>query len=161
MALERNTLIVCVLVGLIPVGGVVLARYIGQGPSSASASVASEPVAFPRLPSVVPVPLRDDAVIAGLGTPFRIEAEPMPRLEFPTPNSDTPKPSGTPDFTLTTVMPHASRPLAVINGRTRSIGDEVSPGWFLRAIDGDARQVLIEGPDERSVVLRMASPGGS
>lgn len=157
---ERNTLLICAVVGLTPIAGVMVARYVGQGPSSAGAAVANQPGTFPKLPGRVTVPTRDEGVTAGLGTPFRIEAEPMPRLEFPAPTSEPPKASGVPVFTLTAVMPHATRPLAVINGRARSIGDEISPGWFLRAIDGDSRQVLLTGPEDRTVVLRMATPGG-
>lgn len=157
---DRNALLLCVVIGLTPVTGVLAARYIGQGPANAGASTQTEAPRFPRLPARVTAPVHDDAVTAALTTPFRIEAEPMPRLEFPAPTFEPPKASGVPVFTLTTVMPHATRPLAVINGRARSIGDEISPGWFLKAIDGDSRQVLLAGPDDRTVVLRMATPGG-
>jgi len=61
----------------------------------------------------------------------------------------------TPDFELTSIMKTRRGDVALINGRLRHIGDEAAPGWTVSAIDPLGRAVTIDGPDARTVTIKM------
>jgi hypothetical protein len=143
-------------VGLAPASGVIGARFVGAGPRTAAASV---PAVLPPLVEFVPPPPEAPATdFSALASPFR-SADPaiVPLLQPEVRLPPTPVERSLPVFTLTSVMPHPSRPLAVINARPRSVGDEIAPGWILTRIEGDTRQVIVTGPDGRSHRVRMSS----
>lgn len=154
---DRGTLATGLLIALTPALGVGGARFVGQAARPAAAGPAFAVAELPRFPDR-PEPGAETPDYAGLRSPFRVQTEPMaPVLVMPDIGHPTPKIEGVPEFVLTAVMPHRDRPLAVINGRPRSLGDEVAPGWTVTAIDGDARRVALTGPDGRTVRLGMRS----
>lgn len=144
----------------VPSLGVVAARFFGSGPSTAAASSTPEPM--PPLPDIRPLPVSTGSMpgeMTELASPFWhafhipiAPAEPMP-IRRPSPQSEQPDP----DFLVTAVMPHASRPLAVINGRPRSIGDVIVPGWTLTSIDGHARTVTLTHSSGRTRTLQIGT----
>jgi hypothetical protein len=154
---DRGTLATGLLIALTPVAGVLGARFVGQGARPASAAPAFVVAELPRFPTPE-ASGGEKADTDRLRSPFRVQTEPMaPALILPEIGQPAPKIEGVPDFSLTAVMPHPTRPLAVINGRPRSLGDEAAPGWAVTGIDGDARRVVLTGPDGRTVSLGMRS----
>jgi hypothetical protein len=154
---DRGTLATGLLIALTPVAGVLAARFVGHGPRLAAAASAVVVVELPSFPTrETAEPDRTDP--AGLRSPFRVQTEPAaPALILPEIGQPAPRIEGVPEFSLTTVMPNPIRPLAVINGRPRALGDEAAPGWVVTGIDGDARRVTLTGPDGRTVSLGMRS----
>lgn len=154
---DRGTWITGLLIALTPVAGVLGARFVGQGARAASAAPGFTVVQLPTFPTPGG-PDDRGGDLAQLRSPFRVQTEPVaPALILPEIGKPEPKVDGIPEFALTSVMPHPSRPLAVINGRPRSLGDEVAPGWIVTGIDGDARRVTLTGQDGRTVSLGMRS----
>ncbi|MBL4591525.1 MAG: hypothetical protein JKY96_06150 [Phycisphaerales bacterium] len=51
-----------------------------------------------------------------------------------------------PIFEVTSILPHPTRPLAVINSKPYRLGAKIFPGWTLTAINGDQRTITIKGP---------------
>ncbi len=154
---DRATLATGVLIALTPVAGVIGARFVGEGPSRALAAAPVRVAELPRFPDRAP---DTDAPFdpMAMRSPFRVQTDPVaPALILPEIGQPAPRIEGVPEFTLTTVMPHPIRPIAVINGRPRSLGDEAAPGWVITGIDGDARRVTLTGPDGRTVRLGMRS----
>ncbi len=144
----------------VPSLGVVAARLFGMGPSTAAASTSPEPMA--ALPDIRLVPAVTDSgsgEMAELASPFwhafQIPNAPAEATPTRRPAQLTEQPD--PDFLVTAVMPHPSRPLAVINGRPRSIGDVVVPGWTLTAIDGHSRTVTLTHTSGRTQTLQIGT----
>jgi hypothetical protein len=154
---DRSTLVLSFLIALTPVAGVILARFVGQGVRPAAASSAFSIADLPDFPSATTTG-RAAVDPAQVRSPFRIQSEPVvPAMILPEVGELPPKIEDVPEFVLTTVMPNAPRPLAVINGRARTLGDEAAPGWIVTDIDGNTRRVVLTGPDGRAVVLGMRS----
>lgn len=154
---DRGTLVTGLLIALTPAAGVFGARFVGQGPRPISAAPVITVVDLPAF-AVRAGPDTQQTDFGQLRSPFRVQTEPIaPALILPEIGKPAPKIEGIPEFLLTSVMPHSSRPLAVINGRPRSLGDEVVSGWTVTGIDGDARRVVLTGPDGRTVSLGMRS----
>lgn len=61
-----------------------------------------------------------------------------------------------PEFVLTTVLPSKNNPLAVINGKARSPGDEIVNGWTLYKIMGKERYVILKHESGRRVKVQMS-----
>ncbi len=61
-----------------------------------------------------------------------------------------------PEFVLTTVLPSKNNPLAVINGKARSTGDEIVKGWTLYKIMGNERYVILKHESGRRVKVQMS-----
>jgi hypothetical protein len=96
---------------------------------------------------------------ARVASPFKFENEPAsePRVTLPQRRAPEPRAEPEVEFLLTAVMPSPSRPLAVINGKARRIGDAVEPGWVLTMIDGDARRVIATHISGRTRTVEMAT----
>lgn len=154
---NRQIMLACALLAVTPAAGVVGARFVGRGPARAS---AAEPVSMTPLPEIPPAPPASDPDrFLALRSPFpevTLPAEPAPILVVDAPGE--PAIPNTPDLALTSVMPHPTRPLAVINGRPWTTGDEVAPCWTLTSIDGHERRVVLTGPDGRLIALTMRQP---
>lgn len=158
MTIDRNTILTAALVALAPAGAIIGARHIGSGAGGAIGAQIAEPRPLPVFEPVnheTPDPER----FADLRSPFpAVQGTGFTVVEpelFPRPSDE---PAETlPDFTLTAVMPHPTRPLAVINGRARAIGDQPQPGWTLTEIHGDARQIVLTGPSGRTVRVGMGA----
>lgn len=158
---DSHTTLLAFAIFLAPAATGYAARYIGAGATHASAHTADS---LPPLPVFPPEPththpVATDRVVSPF---FSEEAPPKPIIEIPNPHPGpaiTP-PSSDPVFTVTAVMPSPTRPLAVVNGRPRSIGDEVVPGWTVSEIRGDDRAVVLTNAQtSRSVVVRMTAQG--
>jgi hypothetical protein len=160
MTLNRSLSIACALVFITPIGGVLVARFIGVGVNTSHASPSyTDPGPTTPLPPLEPQSDRA-TTLAALQSPFRLIDEAEVR-EVSEPGEPTTRGTAAPVFNLTAVMPHAQRPIAVINGRPRTIGEELTPGWTLTEIDGTSRTIVINGPDGDRVRVRMGNePGG-
>lgn len=60
-----------------------------------------------------------------------------------------------PEFVLTTVLPSKNNPLAVINSKPFSPGDEIVKGWTLYKIMGQQRYVILKHESGRRVKVQM------
>lgn len=58
----------------------------------------------------------------------------------------------TPEFTISSVL-GGNSPAAIINSRVCRVGTEVSPGWFVRAIDAQTITATIQGPAGRTLTV--------
>lgn len=154
------------------VAGVVLpgaimfgARYFGQGTSNVKANQASTPI-----PKMVVVP--DVSLIAeqdigdqhdtdqAIESPFWFEVEDFNSLLDPFANLLEPDPGQQPmemDFSVSTILPSAKNPLAVINSKPYRIGDDVGYGWKLEGIDGKKRTVVLLHNSGKRITLEMAT----
>lgn len=156
MTPDRSTLITGLLIVLAPAAAVYGARHIGGGAGDA---IGAEIRPLPPVPHFEPLTTAkaDPARFAELPSPFWTDPEPVQPEVVPEIIPEAPKTKGVPEFILSTVMPHPTRPLAVINGRPRAIGDPAAPGWTLTAIDGEARQVVLTGPDGQLIRVRLTA----
>lgn len=158
MTPDRSLTMACALVFFTPVAGVLAGRFVGSAVTTAEASYVETAV-----PPAVTLPPLSDRVdraetLAVLASPFRSIDEAVIR-EASDPGDPNGRVTHTPGFALTAVMPHPRRPIAVINGRPRTVGEELASGWTLVDIDGGGRTVVIQGPDGTRVRVRMGSQG--
>lgn len=61
-----------------------------------------------------------------------------------------------PIFVLTAVLPSSKNPLAVIDGKPRSVGDSIVEGWTLSKIVGKERYVILKHTSGRRVRVQMS-----
>jgi hypothetical protein len=159
---------------LAPVLAVIAVRWVGQGPASAS---ASELGPAPIIPDVTPAPAPPEAIARAAeraralnGKPvssalLRVEMEPVVERSAPVSTTtsqaqvEPDAPILPPSVTLTAVARGRTGPVALLDDRPRSIGDEVSPGWVIAAIDLKSRRVLLVGPKGTRHVLRLGAHG--
>ncbi|MCC5823456.1 MAG: hypothetical protein LAT64_05830 [Phycisphaerales bacterium] len=156
MTHDRTTLITGLLIVLAPAAAVYGSRHIGAGAGDA---IGAEIRPLPSVPDFEPLTATkaNPTRFADLPSPFWADPEPVQPEVVPEIIPEAPKAKGVPEFILSTVMPHPTRPLAVINGRPRAIGDPAAPGWTLTAIDGESRQVVLTGPDGQLVRVRLTT----
>lgn len=155
---ETHTRLLTLLVLVAPCAAAYSARYLGAATAHASATVIDE---IPELPVFPPESASSTEVqpTQRVASPFYYdENAPEQPVEIPAPTRLGTDEAPDPDFTLTAVMPSQIRPLAVINGRPRTIGDEIAPGWTITAIRGDDRAVVLtEASTARTRTIRMSS----
>lgn len=157
MGADSQMRLLCLGAILAPAAAGVISGYLGNGPSRAGA-IMIEPM--PDLPVIVPAAIATEASpIPVMASPFKFESEPAPEPRATLPQRPLPERRTEPEveFLLTAVMPSPSRPLAVINGKARRIGDAVEPGWVLTMIDGDARRVILTHISGRTRTVEMAT----
>ena len=71
-------------------------------------------------------------------------------------NPNDPMPTFTPPvLPLTSIMTSAGRPIAVVSGALRRVGDVVAPGWSIGAIDADKGIVEIVHETGVEHILRL------
>ncbi|MCE7973621.1 MAG: hypothetical protein DYG92_04740 [Leptolyngbya sp. PLA1] len=157
--LKRSLFVIAPFV-VVKVGGDLLG---GGGPARVTAAplTAEAPEAAPR-------PVRPDDDLSAwergtlgptaLNSPMsrlRVIEEPRDEPAMPAPAARTvePAPSG-PTMVLSGVLGgRGSQAAAIVNGRLRRVGESVSPGYRLIAVDAPARSARVEGPDGTVTVL--------
>jgi len=157
MAVESHMRLLCLGAIVAPSIIGVIAGHLGDGASRAGA-IMIEPM--PDLPVMGPSPIPPGtSVVSSVPSPFKSESEPPPETRVARPQRSGSQRPTEPEveFVLSSVMPSPTRPLAVINGKVRRIGDTVEPGWVLTMIDGDARRVILTHLSGRTRTLEMAT----
>jgi hypothetical protein len=139
------------LIGVLVPGAVMGgARFIGQAPAQSSAGpiMIDEPdfVDFPEvsLSTSEEDDLLDQSVV--IHSPFWFDEtkfnDPSESMES-LPEEMRQVRERLPSVLVTSILPHAKKPMAIINTQLFQIGDEVVDGWKLVAIVGDARAVVL------------------
>jgi|GEM_PF-1332933 len=73
------------------------------------------------------------------------------------PGSDLVVPDA-PTFTVSVIMTSKAGHIALINGKAHREGDKLEGGWAIRSIDADAKEVVLEDGDGRTVTLGLKRP---
>jgi hypothetical protein len=138
---------------------------LSAGPQATLAQAAGEQPAALEPVNVKPPTKEQLAALAWLRTHPVPERVPSPMLH---PKLDRPaaaaepvpeaEPIGTPEeplpvVALSAVLGRDGREAALLNGRVHRVGDEVVPGWTVRAINARAGSVELIGPGERTMTL--------
>lgn len=130
-----------------------------HGPATASAQAVSEPIAQPdfhRLAALSDVQQAAFDRMNAIGNaappnPFPELATPelfIPDPELPSdPDEPTPAIDPPPELIVTSIL-GGRVPVAMVNGRPRSVGDEVWPGWVIQEITTNG--IVISHLDGRS-----------
>lgn len=151
---------------------ILLARFLGSGPADASAAITASPVV--RLPdpqgqpATLPEPL-DLAWKQAQAWQDRFLPEspfaPADRINQPSPARGTPAASGSrtgavepPRVVVSSIAIVGGRPLAVVDGQARRIGEPVTAGWWIENIDPQARVITLRHESGEQGVLRLAAP---
>ena len=157
---EKKQLMVLGVLGIVLVV-VLSAQFSGAegedaqaaGPADASAGAPSEPAA--ETPASLTSSVPDNAVLASAAADPGIKSSPFESFwntgvpaETATPIEELPPPSVTLNGTLTS----ARRPVAVVDGQTRYIGDMIS-GW--RLVNIGSRRINLESPTKSLVTIEM------
>lgn len=85
------------------------------------------------------------------------EARQIPVAPEETP-VDPEKPDATKLFALSSIMRTPQGPLAVVNGKVRQQGAELSDGWSIENIDADSGEVHLRRSDGMPARLRLLRP---
>ncbi len=150
-----------VLTAFSPVVALVLFQFGMKGPASVEAGYMGDEM--PMLPDISEVDLSlltdfETEDYAALKSPFwfiemRDHAPDMMGGLIGI-NHDE-ESSSDPKFSVTAVLPSATKSLAVINGEACGEGDEVVPGWTLLKISGKDRYVIIQHVSGRRMRVLM------
>lgn len=161
-----------------PVIGVQAVRVMSESELSAARGAVPVQTSEPPTPEVAAPPLTPKQIAAMKwaveSAPKLVKRSPMERPEPPpvvevreahpkqpagetvnTPIDDRPT-----HLRLTGMLTRGSSSLAAIDGALRQVGDEVAPGWRIRAIDTKARAVTLAHADRRTHVLTLPLRGG-
>ena len=140
-------LLIGVLAPGIVMGG---ARFIGQAPAQSSAGIIlvdeSEFVDFPEVS--LSTSEQDDLLDPSveIHSPFWFDET---KFDTPTESIESLPEElrqvrvQLPPVLVTSILPHAKNPMAIINTQLFQIGDEVVDGWKLVAIVGESRTVVL------------------
>lgn len=133
-----------------------------NGPASAGAATTTEPIVTPDF-KALPAPTethqrlieraraleavaasspfpRNEATLIAMPDMVPLPGEPEPRIEPP------------PELTLSSIM-GGRVPVALVNGRPRSLGDLVAPDWSIVEIRQDS--IVVKHPDGRQVTVTL------
>lgn len=143
-----------------PLLAVVAARTFGGPRPAAAAASKVKDVKVNESKKLVALPSSGEIfapartmVGAGLASPFYAPAKgESPVINLPV--ADEPTKQEIPTFELTSVI-NGVRPLAVVNGRMRSQGQTVAPGWTVRSIDPVAGRVVVSSVVHGDVTLQL------
>ncbi len=148
---------------IVPTVVMMSGRFMGQGASQAQAVTITPLAAVQSLPDGAVDLIRDQKTIvksSNVRSPFYFEEEqegifsnPMDLIED---QSTYTQQIEMPDCKLTSILPHKTRPLAIINAKPYRIGDVVFDGWKLIEIDGDSRTIVIKHIDGRKLTVGLA-----
>jgi len=143
-------------------------RYLGQGAAKTNAMVTTgeitETIDFPELSVSMDhsIELSDEAghERVGLSSPFWFEEFNEELYVDQYEVSDEPRrpvEDRLPELLVTSILPHPTNPLAMINSKPHRIGDEIEGVWKLTAIDGVARTVTVVHKSGKSVTFKMSN----
>lgn len=153
---ERSLNIVCLIA---PVFTILVVQLAGLGPSAAHASGSGMGfVALPSVPDSV-TPDRDPIQHDGIVSPFPEFDDDESLQSFGSQESDGRAFVVEDEFELTSVMPSAVRPLAVINGRPCRPGHSLGGGWTLTSVESSGRGVTITHRSGRTKNLTLSTSG--
>lgn len=152
IAQHKAALVACGLV--LPGAAVLLSGLMGTGVSQLQAAVVVDETRLPIAPEAdlarVVEGWNPDARIA---SPFWVEpitagpvANQSQQPTDPTPDNPAPMVRAADSFRVTSVMPSARNPLAVIDGRPRRVGDVLDGGWKIEAINAQDHSVSLVHP---------------
>ncbi len=140
-------------------------RFFSGGPQESLAVDQIDLLDSNILPSMIAMPkdleTRDaKVVVKGMQSqlsPFWYEESPVdPFLNALDPTENSSVGSGPFEIQVTSILPHPKRPLAVINGKARTIGAAIGSGWVLIKIDGDTRTVTLRNLDGEVQVVAIS-----
>lgn len=151
-------------VGACPLLALIGARLwlASNGPATASASTPTEAIVQPKFAGL-PEPTEDQQrliararALEGVQPPSPFPRSEMALIAVPdmplTPGAPEPKVEPPPTLALTSVM-GGRVPVAMVNGRPRSLGDLVAPGWKIVEINPD--RIVIEHSDGRQISVNL------
>lgn len=151
-----------------PIAILIGIRFIVGGPQASQASVASNTLERAQLPDLSATITTESPKVNGRSVVESMQRQISPfwfdqRIEVVNPEYSMPDepteqyPSG-PELSVSTILPHPTRPLAVINGKPCKLGERVAPGWKLTNIDGNARTVTITNALGESKTVAISTP---
>jgi len=141
-------------------------RFLGGGPQSTHASSLSSPLDQAPLPVLNLAGGPEASPNDGQAVLLSVQSKLSPfwfdqQIEAPVEHSN-PGPEqvdlGGPRVLVSSILPHPTRPLAVINGKPCRLGERVVPGWKLTEIDGDKRTITISNALGEIRVIRISMP---
>lgn len=157
-----------------PLVALVLIRF--AGPSQTVAATSPPVIDTPSLPTPG-VPIREESgVIASAaqyaqrlfeagfsGAPFPVaRPEPSASDTPPDPRAAVSSEANTaeeaPELQLSAIMARRNGAIAVIDGRIRTSGSEVAPGWVLETIDEPGRRIVIRSRAGRRLEIPLSVP---
>ncbi len=148
----------CLFALLGPMVAVGVFGFAMNEPASANAGgLKTEFLPLPEIPTVANKSIKNEKAPIPNSSPFWFEEVEMSLPVMPNvARSAEPNAKPDPVFRLSSVLPSASKSFAVINGKARSIGDEIEPGWILVKISGQERFVIIKHTSGRRVRVLMS-----
>lgn len=140
-----------------PMAAVGAFQFVINEPANAHANMmTAEFLSLPVIPSGSEYSEQVQRSLEPMSSPFWFEEVEMSLLMMPTVfRPDDPGSASDPVFTLSSVLPSASKSFAVINGKAHGIGDEIEPGWTLVKIAGQERFVIIKHTSGRRIRAQM------
>ena len=152
-----------VLAGVVLPGTVMEgARFIGNGSADTKAAnivnAVPQMVQFPTCSLTSEVSPQKLAVDEYIESPFWFEE--INELNYPDPFANALEPSpepipGTPEFLVTSILPHPTHPLAIVNSKPCSIGDMIDDRWKLLKINGEARTIILVDKSGKRITVPL------
>lgn len=144
---NSGVLTLCALI--VPAGFVFGTRLIGSGPANAFAEKpvpAEAEFDFPEFQP--PVESRLPERIKPVQSPFYFESievisNPVPRVKGQSTQPEPDQSRGLPPVSVTSILPSARNPLAIIDGKPRRVGDTLPSGWTVVSINGEDSTVSL------------------
>lgn len=142
-------------------------RFLAGGPQSSHASTPAGVLNNAPLPQLVRTPQTapqpDGTVVAASIqaklSPFWFDQQRVaPVIEHTQQDELEVIDLGGPQIQVSSILPHPTRPLAVINGKPCRLGERVAPDWKLTSIDGDARTITISNSHGEIKIVRISTP---
>ncbi|MCA9304620.1 MAG: hypothetical protein KC996_10910 [Phycisphaerales bacterium] len=143
-------------------------RFLAGGPQSSHASTLPAKLNQGPLPKLLGETPDDAAQKDGQAVALSIQTKLSPfwyderaeltSFEYTEPEELEPVDQGGPELHVSSILPHPTRPLAVINGKPCRLDERVAPGWKLTKIDGDARTITITNTLGETRVIRISKP---
>lgn len=166
--MQLNQLSTRVLYFGAPIAILIGIRFFVGGPQSSHASMTSSTLQRAELPDLSATIASENTKQSGRSVVESMQRQISPfwfdqRIEVVNPEYSMPEeptekyPSG-PELSVSSILPHPARPLAVINGKPCKLGERVAPGWKLTAIDGNARTVTITNALGESRTIGISTP---
>lgn len=158
--LANGTLVRCVVTAAIPTLALVGSHFFAGAPTSATAAPTRSAESLPDVTRFIEPTVATEA--GSRAEPvlpdgvFHIARNVADTVAEVLPPVDNGKPT-LPPMTLSSVLPSASRGVAVIDGRPVRVGDSPAPGWCILEIDGQSRSVVLVHASGERARLTMAT----